>query len=153
MFVHDGHEHSVVFNRLFNYIDGGNSEGMKIPMTAPVSIRCHISSSNKTDLPCILICLVKTFYPRILPGEGPNCESNFTMSFLVPASLQETSPQPTDPLVWLEDRPAIRSVLSPPRRNTMSCLLPLPPSCFQFRLVAREFGGFPQELDWTIQVT
>ena len=47
MFVHDGHEHSVVFRRLFNYIDGGNSEGMKIPMTAPVSIRCHSSSSKR----------------------------------------------------------------------------------------------------------
>jgi len=101
MFVHDGHEHSVLFSRLFSYISGSNSEGMKIPMTAPVSL-------------------------RILPGEGPNCESNFTMSFLVPANLQETSPEPTDPLVWLEERPAMR-------------------------LVARQFGGFPQELDWTIQ--
>lgn len=66
---------------------------------------------------------------RILPGEGPNCGSNFTMSFLVPQQfqvksknvgnwnvknwstikeLQESSPEPTDPLVWLEDRPAFR---------------------------------------------
>merc|ERR1711971_1444963 len=84
-----------------HYIDGTNSENAKIPMTKPVTA-------------------------RILPGEGPNCGSNFTMSFLVPQESQENSPEPTDPLVWLEDRPA-------------------------FRLVARQFPGFPQQLDWSIQ--
>merc|ERR1719447_2351291 len=60
-----------------------NSEDTKIPMTKPVSA-------------------------RIIPGEGPNCGSNFTMSFLVPEKFQENSPEPTDPLVWLEDRPSFR---------------------------------------------
>jgi len=99
--VHEGTEWRSAFFRLFNYIDGTNSENSKIPMTKPVSV-------------------------RILPGEGPNCGSNFTMSFLVPHELQESAPQPTDPLVWLEDRPA-------------------------FRLVAQQFPGFPGELDWSIQ--
>jgi len=99
--VHEGTEWRKAFFRLFNYIDGTNSENTKIPMTKPVSV-------------------------RILPGEGPNCGSNFTMSFLVPQQFQESSPEPTDPLIWLEDRPA-------------------------FRLVARQFSGFPGELDWSIQ--
>merc|ERR1711990_245639 len=99
--VHEGTEWQAAFFRLFNYIDGTNSENTKIPMTKPVSV-------------------------RILAGEGPNCGSNFTMSFLVPQQFQESSPEPTDPLVWLEDRPA-------------------------FRLVARQFSGFPGELDWSIQ--
>ena len=28
-----------IFYKLFNYIDGGNDQGMKIPMTTPVSLR------------------------------------------------------------------------------------------------------------------
>merc|ERR1712037_403420 len=59
---HDGGEHSKAFYRLFQYIDGQNDLATKIPMTAPVTM-------------------------RIIPGEGPNCESNFTMSFYIPLSL------------------------------------------------------------------
>merc|ERR1711954_173421 len=98
---HDGHEHTVAFFALFNYIDGGNSENMKIPMTAPVSM-------------------------RIIPGPGPNCESNVTMSFLIPANLQETAPEPTDSQVYLEDRP-------------------------EMKVASKKFSGFPSELDYTMQ--
>merc|ERR1711915_621155 len=68
---HDGPEHDDAFFRLFNFIDGSNEMNSKIPMTAPVSM-------------------------RILPGEGPNCESNYTMSFYIPSNLQENPPKPTD---------------------------------------------------------
>merc|ERR1711964_250504 len=67
---HDGGESSKAFYGLFNYIDGSNDADSKIPMTAPVSM-------------------------RIVPGEGPNCESNFTMSFYIPSDLQGAPPQPT----------------------------------------------------------
>ena len=52
----------------------------KIDMTAPVSM-------------------------RIIPGEGPNCESNYTMSFYIPAVFQEDTPTPTGNQVYIEERP------------------------------------------------
>merc|ERR1712098_86779 len=96
---HDGPENDKAFWRLFAYIDGGNSENVKIPMTAPVSM-------------------------RILPGEGPNCESNFTKSFFIPADFQNETPLPTDSLVYIEERP-------------------------EMRIAAKKFTGFPSELYWT----
>lgn len=51
------------FMKLFDYISGGNSAKAKIPMTAPV-------------------------LTKIEPGQGPNCESTFTMSFYNPYNYQ-----------------------------------------------------------------
>ena len=79
--VHNGDVHSQVFYKLFNYIDGGNAEGMKIPMTSPVTY-------------------------KITPGpEGPNSAMDFTMSFLIPMDLQENPPMPEDDLIYIEERP------------------------------------------------
>ena len=61
---------------------------------------------------------------RIIPGEGPNCESNFTMSFFIPSDMQEDTPQPTDAQVYIEERE-------------------------EFTVVARRFGGFPTDLDFS----
>ena len=61
--IHDSPQSDDMFNKLFNYIDGQNSEGAKIDMTAPVIY-------------------------FIVPGAGPNCESNFTMSFFIPQVYQ-----------------------------------------------------------------
>ena len=100
--VHDSPEHRDAFYRLFNYIDGQNSEGMKIAMTAPVS-------------------------NRIIAGEGPNCESNFTMSFYIPSDLQENPPLPLDASVYIEERAG-------------------------FQVVSKRFGGFPNnDIEFTIQ--
>ena len=41
---------------------------------------------------------------RIIPAQGPACESNFTMSFYV-ASDQLPAPQPTDKTVYLKTIP------------------------------------------------
>ena len=86
------------FFRLFDYIDGSNNMNAKIPMTAPVSM-------------------------RILPGEGPNGDSNYTMSFWIPSDFQEDTPAPSDPLLYIEERPG-------------------------FEVVAKEFPGFPTDLDF-----
>lgn len=51
------------FMKLFDYISGANSAKAKIPMTAPV-------------------------LTKIEPGQGPNCESTFTMSFYNPYNYQ-----------------------------------------------------------------
>ena len=100
--VHESEESIAAFYRLFNYIDGQNSESMKIPMTAPVS-------------------------RRIIPGEGPNCESNFTMSFYIPSNLQENPPLPLDSTVYIEERAA-------------------------FKVAAKRFGGFPtSDIEFAIQ--
>ena len=100
--VHDSEESRAAFYRLFDYIDGQNSEGMKIPMTAPVS-------------------------RRIIAGEGPNCESNFTMSFFIPSNLQENPPLPLDSTVYIEERAA-------------------------FKVAAKRFGGFPtSDIEFAIQ--
>jgi len=98
---HDGPERSKAFQRLFNYIDGQNSESMKVPMTAPVTF-------------------------RITPGEGPNCESNYTMSFFIPMDLQELTPMPLDETLYIEERPSIR-------------------------VAAKRFGGFPNDIQFSVE--
>ena len=86
---------------MFNYIDGSNDVESKIPMTAPVTM-------------------------RILPGEGPNCGSNYTMSFWISSDMQVETPQPTDPMVYVEERA-------------------------EFMVVARRFGGFPGDLVYSAE--
>merc|ERR1711962_815270 len=78
---------SDMFGKLFNYIDGGNDQGMKIDMTTPVTT-------------------------LVVPGAGPNCESNFTMSFLIPEVHTEAPPAPTNPDVFVEERPELPSVFT-----------------------------------------
>ncbi|CAH1786585.1 unnamed protein product [Owenia fusiformis] len=72
----------TMFMRLFNYIQGNNVKKMKIAMTCPVIV-------------------------RIIPGQGPACEDNFTMSFFVPPSMANP-PKPTDPTVELTSMRSMR---------------------------------------------
>ncbi|XP_038052882.1 heme-binding protein 2-like [Patiria miniata] len=69
------------FDKLFSYISGHNSENKKIAMTAPV-------------------------IDRVIPGQGPDCADNFTVSFMVPFELQPNAPQPMDKTVFLSTIPA-----------------------------------------------
>jgi hypothetical protein len=77
---------SSAFMKLFSFISGSNSLKQKIPMTAPV------------------ISLVE-------PGSGPNCVSNFTVSFFLPLNMQEkplsSLPSPMDQTVFLEAVPSM----------------------------------------------
>ena len=53
---------------------------IKIPMTAPVTV-------------------------RIEPGAGPNCESTFIISFFIGQNFRQTPPKPTNPDVYLATVP------------------------------------------------
>ena len=86
IFAHDGLEHMKAFQKLFLFITGANSESVEIPMTAPVTFRWK-SVRWKINSPILLSIIIKKSL-RIVPGEGPNCSSSVTMSFLVPGYLQ-----------------------------------------------------------------
>jgi len=60
---------------------------------------------------------------RVMPGQGPACVSNFTMSFYV---SKLPAPQPTDPTVELTKLPALKAYV-------------------------KSFGGRPKEADWVKQ--
>jgi len=73
---------SEMFMKLFAYISGANEGHVKITMTSPVIV-------------------------RIIPGQGPACENNFTMSFFcVP---DKTPPKPTASDVTLTSLPSLRA--------------------------------------------
>ncbi|XP_040921139.1 heme-binding protein 2 [Toxotes jaculatrix] len=67
------------FHRLFKYIQGNNQNKVKVEMTAPVTC-------------------------RVVPGAGPACESQFTVSFYIPEEHHASPPEPSDPEVFLEHR-------------------------------------------------
>ncbi|KAH3828000.1 hypothetical protein DPMN_129948 [Dreissena polymorpha] len=71
------------FMKLFRYISGQNDKKQKVAMTCPV-------------------------VTRIIPGQGPACESNFTMSFFVSPD-QKPAPKPTNPEVFLHSVPKFRA--------------------------------------------
>ncbi|XP_064620180.1 heme-binding protein 2-like [Lineus longissimus] len=70
-----------MFRKLFNYIQRGNVAAAKIPMTAPVTM-------------------------RIIPGQGPACEQNFTMSFFVAGDFS-AAPKPNATDVFLNQTPEV----------------------------------------------
>ncbi|XP_078505086.1 heme-binding protein 2-like [Lissotriton helveticus] len=75
------YSHAIVegFWRLFHYIDGKNSAGIKIPMTVPVLSRVNpVGVKNVSDI---------------------------TMSFFVPFAVDDP-PTPTNPEVYLSSTPA-----------------------------------------------
>lgn len=55
------------------------------------------SSEVKVDMTAPVTC-------RVEPGDGPACESRFTVSFYVPREHQASPPEPSDPEVFVEQR-------------------------------------------------
>ncbi|XP_076469010.1 heme-binding protein 2-like [Babylonia areolata] len=88
------------FMRLFRYIGGKNVKQQKIKMTAPV-------------------------INRILPGPGPACANNFTMSFFV-SPKEGTPPKPSNEKVFLS-------------------------SMAKMRVYVRSFSGFADKAKWLEQ--
>nr|XP_054760536.1 heme-binding protein 2-like [Lytechinus pictus] len=86
------------FERLFNYITTIDQQKQKVAMTAPVAT-------------------------RVIPGQGPACESNFTVSFFIPAQHSANPPIPSDSDVFFSTIPAHRAYV-------------------------KSFGGFASQNDW-----
>lgn len=68
----------TMFMKLFKYISGANEKKIKIDMTVPVT-------------------------NRIIPGQGPACESDFIMSFFISSSVAE-APKPSSDDVYLNTK-------------------------------------------------
>jgi hypothetical protein len=77
----------VGFKRLLDYIQGGNAEGGKIPMTAPVVV-------------------------GITPAATPFAKRNFTVSFYVPPEFEKHPPQPNNTDVTLTCTPAFTAFVA-----------------------------------------
>lgn len=75
------------YSKLYKYRNGANQGNVKLPMGTPVAT-------------------------RIEPGQGPACESNFTVLFFVPFKYQANTPAPTDPTVAFVNLPAITVYVS-----------------------------------------
>ncbi|ESO88879.1 hypothetical protein LOTGIDRAFT_125538 [Lottia gigantea] len=72
-----------MFMKLFEYIQGKNVKDMKIEMTAPVLM-------------------------RLIPGQGPACDNNFTMAFYVSNSVPNP-PKAKDSTVYLKNYPKFKA--------------------------------------------
>ncbi|XP_019863838.1 PREDICTED: heme-binding protein 2-like [Amphimedon queenslandica] len=70
------------YSKLYKYRNGANKGNVKIPMATPVAT-------------------------KIEPGQGPACESNFTILFFVPFKYQDNTPVPTDSSIAIVNLPSI----------------------------------------------
>ena len=72
----------IGYKRLYAYRNGANKEGAKLEMATPVAT-------------------------KVVPGQGPACQSTFTILFFVPFANQANTPEPTDKDVVMVNLPAI----------------------------------------------
>jgi len=76
----DGGSGSGNFMKLFRYISGANARGEKIDMTTPVTVQRTPASGSTSRMP---------------------------MCFYLTSDQQTNPPQPTEPELYIQDRPAI----------------------------------------------
>ena len=77
----------IAYGKIAAYISGANSASEKIPMATPIAT-------------------------KVVPGQGPACDSNFTVLLFIPFAYQSKAPAPTDPQVALVDLPAITAYVT-----------------------------------------
>ena len=77
----------IAYGKIADYISGANSAKAKIPMATPIAT-------------------------KVVPGQGPACDSNFTVLLFIPFAYQSNTPTPTDPQVALVDLPAITAYVT-----------------------------------------
>ena len=77
----------IAYGKIAAYISGANSASEKIPMATPIAT-------------------------KIVPGQGPACDSNFTVLLFIPFAYQSKAPAPMDPQVALVDLPAITAYVT-----------------------------------------
>ena len=77
----------TAYGKIAAYISGANSASEKIPMATPIAT-------------------------KVVPGQGPACDSNFTVLLFIPFAYQSIAPAPTDPQVALVDLPAITAYVT-----------------------------------------
>ena len=77
----------TAYGKIAAYISGANSASEKIPMATPIAT-------------------------KVVPGQGPACDSNFTVLLFIPFAFQSKAPTPTDPQVALVDLPAVTAYVT-----------------------------------------
>ena len=77
----------IAYGKIAAYISGANSANEKIPMATPIAT-------------------------KVVPGQGPACDSNFTVLLFIPFAFQSKAPAPTDPQVALVDLPAVTAYVT-----------------------------------------
>ena len=77
----------IAYGKIAAYISGANSTNEKIPMATPIAT-------------------------KVVPRQGPACDSNFTVLIFIPFAYQSKAPAPTDPQVALVDLPAVTAYVT-----------------------------------------
>ena len=77
----------IGYKKLYAYREGENKEGTKLEMALPV-------------------------VTKIVPSQGPACESTFTILFFVPFANQANTPEPTNKDVVIVNLPAVTAYVA-----------------------------------------